>query len=90
MKDEPAFPFVFTVLSGSFDPVQGKKVEGDHQHIFGGISARDYFAAAALTGLLAGQSIEDRKVMEKHGIQVIPTAAFKIADAMLAERAKTL
>ena len=43
-----------------------------------GMSLRDYFAAAALTGIMAyGGVIESERAAEK---------AFKCADAMLAER----
>jgi hypothetical protein len=59
-----------------------------------GLSLRDYFAAAALQGLLAGanhyevikHTPEGRLVMP--GTVGIPPIAYHYADAMLAERAK--
>ena len=47
---------------------------------FPGISARDYFAAAALTGEIAS----DRVATEEQ----LAAFAYKMADAMLAEREK--
>jgi hypothetical protein len=48
-----------------------------------GMTLRDYFAAKAMQGMFAG----------RHGSVLTPsvwaTQAFKIADAMLAERGKT-
>lgn len=49
-----------------------------------GMTLRDYFAAAALTGLLAGQYRESGF----HNLTELPEEAFKIADAMLSERSK--
>lgn len=55
---------------------------GDGSSIFTvGMTLRDYFAAAALTGLVAG---DDRTFRES------ARAAYIVADAMLAERAKAV
>lgn len=53
------------------------------RHSVPGMSLRDYFAAAALTGLLSAQA-------DQSGITPldISTDAFRIADAMLAARSK--
>lgn len=56
-----------------------------------GMTLRDYFAAAALQGLLA-QITEAglAQLIRNHGndgaMKAIPNGAFKLADAMLAER----
>lgn len=50
-----------------------------------GMTLRDYFAAAALQGLLARGA---KKVAMNGTEMVIDEASFAIADAMLAERAK--
>ena len=58
-----------------------------------GMTLRDHFAAAALTGLLA-QTTEDglAQLIRNHGEQgamnAIGAGAFKVADIMLAERAE--
>lgn len=58
-----------------------------HVHALGdtqGMTLRDYFAAKALTGLI------HEAVMEGKGVQIIEISAdaYRIADAMLAERDK--
>lgn len=56
----------------------------------GNISVRDYFAAKAMTGLLAGDSHPDIELSElmQTDQQVVQRAqfAYRIADAMLAAR----
>jgi hypothetical protein len=56
-------------------------VEGEPSHE-ADFTLRDLFAAAALTGILAGREV---------GIEHVARApeAFRVADAMLAERAKS-
>lgn len=54
--------------------------EYGHPAACGGMSLRDYFAAKALAGLLAHASGEDPNKA--------PAMAYKLADAMLAEREK--
>jgi len=51
-------------------------------------SMRDYFAARALSGLLAGDPITWNKTgrIRKSEMDAIAQAAYSIADAMLAER----
>lgn len=63
----PAFPNIHT------DPEMR-----DHR----GMTLRDYFAAAALTGALASGQVTHRNAND------IPGIAYNYADAMLAERSK--
>ncbi len=61
-----------------------------------GMSLRDYFAAAALTGILSSEAEDYEHQVEKdiHGKairsyqEVISDIAYKNADAMIAERLK--
>jgi len=66
----PAFPQVW-------DDKWGKKT------IWHGISARDYFAAAALTGLCASF---DGPCLDDAFVSGVARRAFDVADAMLAAR----
>lgn len=50
-----------------------------------GMSLRDYFAAAALTGLCANHQWDDNF----NSPQMSAGCAYRLADAMLAERSKT-
>ena len=53
-----------------------------------GMTLRDYFAGQALTGLCANDGIEfDEEAEKLHPIYA--KHAYKMADAMLAERSKT-
>lgn len=54
----------------------------------GGMTLRDYFAAAALQGLLNGISGELDAVMDKNLAKALAMVSHVLADAMLAERAK--
>ena len=59
----------------------------------GGMSLRDYFAAKAIQGMFANDSLLKRYAEDGMVNMVSPevlatTAAYSIADAMLAERAK--
>lgn len=53
-----------------------------------GMSLRDYFAAAALTGMLSNQSFTDNKTLRRQtdGEHITANAAYIIADAMLKAR----
>lgn len=91
-----AFPWQLTTEPGEpFDPVTGKKHGPGEitRTIHTGLSIRDYMAAKALIGLLAGNIGPDEKtVMAKDGPEKsaakLADAAYLLADAMLAERAK--
>jgi hypothetical protein len=54
------------------------------------ISLRDYFAAAALQGIVTGVAIAGADMLPDEPVSIGPVArdAYKIADAMLAEREK--
>lgn len=49
-----------------------------------GMSLRDYFAAKVIQGMVADPNVTNMKLF----IEVAPIQAYKVADAMLAERAK--
>lgn len=52
-----------------------------------GLSLRDYFAAAALTGLIMSQTDKAASIMEQaENGDLYGPAAYKIADAMMAAR----
>jgi hypothetical protein len=71
----PAFPFdLIDVLPGTGE--QGVR----EQH--SGLSIRDYFAAKAMQGLLAGFFNDSTK----YNASDLPKEAFMIADAMIAAR----
>lgn len=58
-----------------------------------GMSLRDYFAAKAMTGLMSNEEAIQRfrNMSMSEGFEastLMATAAYQIADAMLAERAK--
>jgi hypothetical protein len=73
----PAFPRPISEDRSQGDMPDGNRMV-DQQS---GMSLRDYFAAAALTGLIASNDVEagDR-------ISDLPGYAYQIADAMLSER----
>lgn len=76
----PAFPSIDSDPFGRY-PVQHK-----------GLSLRDYFAAAALTGLLSNAQIAKDgvklKLKPEHNQAWHAEAAYQFADAMLEERSK--
>ncbi len=66
---------------------------GEHGTHLGGATLRDYFAAAALNGLLASSTIGDREAgpfddARKARAAAFSATAYQAADAMLKERAK--
>lgn len=72
-SDQPAFPQPYV------SPPDGDR----------GMSLRDYFAAAALQGLCAGFSAQDRdwpRDDEPEGYDVAAEHAYQMADAMLKAR----
>lgn len=68
MNNPPAFPRPASEYRENGVPVDTTRQQD-------GMTLRDYFAAAALTGLLSDYRTED-----------VPFEAYKLADAMLAER----
>lgn len=67
--DEQAFPMI-----AHDDPLYGGRIAGQR-----GMTLRDYFAAAALTGLLAGRSSIERTTYGP--------VSYEFADAMMEARA---
>ena len=55
-----------------------------------GMTLRDYFAAKAMQGMLAGLDRDARRFMQREPepAAVMAKASYTIADAMLAERSK--
>ena len=82
-NDNLVFPQKLSFDSGSVNPVSGKTVpERQIQHeIFSGMTLRDYFAAAALTGILSSTLLSAKN-------DEMATFAYDMADAMLLERLK--
>ena len=75
----PAFPQMNQVIER----------RGDKVYTFAGMSLRDYFATAALTGLCARQGMVLQRQSSMTGNHMeISAMAFIYADAMLKERAK--
>ena len=73
-ENPPAFP---SGRMEGFEPARFPQYEG--------LTTRDYFAAAALQGLLADSNVPSD--LKQHG-ELMARSAFCYADAMLAERAK--
>ncbi len=76
----PAFPLPMATLDGG-GIVDAADLEQE------GMTLRDYFAAKALQSLIAGRSWDHLKSHEEI-IDAWAAAAYKTADAMIAERAK--
>lgn len=71
---KPENPFAFPLPLGTMD---------SPEPAFGGMTLRDYFAAAALQGLCALPGQEDDDI---DYIQELPKSAYKYADEMLKAR----
>jgi hypothetical protein len=80
----PAFPTVATATTHGFY-ADGQPCM-THYGSRSGISVRDYFAAAALQGNLAGQSIDVGYYEGKDAWNKAASDAYKAADAMLKAR----
>lgn len=76
MTNKPENPGAFPMYS---------EVGNLHQE---GMTLRDYFAAAALTGMLANPNVSSA-IKGDDASEVLATQAFKDADAVLAERSKS-
>lgn len=63
-------------------PYSGAAFPGSNNVHQAGMTLRDYFASAALTGIMS------RPEHERADAENIPLLAYALADAMLAERAK--
>lgn len=66
-------------------PTESEHQSGNTTWHYQGMTLRDYFAAKAMLGILSG----DRPITrDPDPFPVIASAAYKLADAMLKERAK--
>lgn len=95
MKDtsNSAFPHKFEIKAGcpiKVDGVSKGVQQQSESFIQCGMSMRDYFAAAALTGLLSSNLKEVIAIgtKEPNDNKRLAQASYSLADAMLAERAK--
>lgn len=74
----PAFP----------EPV-ARDCNGDRYQVAEGMTLRDYFAAAALPAVITAYIEENgRCIGTDHFPSNVPTLAYRMANAMLAERSK--
>lgn len=85
----------------AFPQWDGHAITSEPNYLGGGISIRDYFAAAAMQGLIACQSTADARreatqEMTRRGLshnemdKLVSRCAYDYADAMIAERNKTV
>jgi hypothetical protein len=70
-------------------PVQGVNVEGMSIVHSSGMTLRDWFAGKALAGFMANPKVDSNTLATMpNGDEVVAKYIFKLADAMLTERAK--
>ena len=76
---------------GSISPIMTNSRFIDHQTMTedvltpkGGLSIRDYFAAAAMQAYLSGRKVDGRDTLHEY----VAITCYQYADAMLAERNK--
>lgn len=84
MSNFPAFPFEYHNQTRDYQKsfITDRMLPPDASEQYSGLTARDYFAAKALVGLLTDET-------QRNGtIGTLAETAFMIADAMLAESAK--
>ena len=62
-------------------PTENGRQVGNNAYLYEGMTLRDYFAAKAMQGLLAGRDSGSGDYIDD-----FPGAAYQIADAMLAAR----
>ena len=72
-------------MDGNGKPLTYTEVDGDYM---GGLSKRDMFAMAALTGLVSDMDFDDRQDLANGitGGKFYAQAAYELADAMLRAR----
>ena len=80
VQSEPPFPSVATVRDGLFTTAT---------YAYLGLTIRDYFAAAALTGLVGSARVTNLDGKPVASPEQYAVAAYCHADAMLAARAAT-
>jgi hypothetical protein len=82
----PAFPWQLNCPAGSLNPRSGQIVPSgtNHVEVFPGITARDYFAAKAMQGMMARDTYDSGQASPGERAAL----AYIEADAMLAARSK--
>ena len=81
INDEPAFPVNFANdTEWSMEDPFGRTIPEHSNSQYVGITKRDYFAAAALQGMMANSNLP-KSVKDSH----LAAAAFNVADAMIKE-----
>lgn len=78
MAREPAFPCAYK----DFQPDTGNEVTREQ---YFGVTIRDWFAGKALAGIAVSSENDDPRTLQWDSVA---EAAYRAADAMLAERAK--
>lgn len=84
---EPAFPLVVAFAAGSYDAIRGEQLSPNHgaQHVFPGMTLRDYFAAKAMAAYMVSAPTAKTATDNAHACA---EWAYIQADAMLKERNK--
>jgi len=73
----------------AFPQWDGHAITSEPNYLGGGISVRDYFAAAALQALIATVQAKDCATQTPGQLQLkLASSSYSIADAMLSERTK--
>lgn len=80
MKNQAAFPSPGVVI-----PYTPGTTTAHQQGAYEGMSLRDYFAAKAMNGMIAG-AMADGSSFDKAAFSVVSRASYRMVDAMLAER----
>lgn len=72
---------------GQAFPFTEKNSNGTHYHSFQGMTLRDYFAAKAMSGMVANADF-DYSPLGDNSIKNVADDAYKLADAMIRARKK--
>lgn len=95
MSNFPAFPFEYHNQTRDYQKsfVTDKMLPPDASEQYSGLTARDYFAAKAMMGIISNEAMiqRHREVASENSIgeeTLLATSAYSLADAMLAERDK--
>lgn len=62
-------------------------IERSNAFDYNGMNLRDHFAGLVMQGMLAG-TLADGSELGDHCYSIFPQVAYKMADAMIAERSK--
>lgn len=97
MNNPSAFPWTVAIEAGSKDPFTNQTVPPNNRtvHVQSGMDLRDYFAAAALSGLYANSCVpfiescsqDAKRHNEESTEQTYARIAYEAADQMLKARA---